>query len=209
VDKHLIAGVDKESIAKKYAEVQKHKQVNLLFLSRLEKRKGIYELLEAFKRLRTNTDIKYTLTIGGDGFELDPMRALIQKEAIEDVQMKGFISGEEKKQAFMQAHIFVFPSHGEGMPNAVLEAMGFGLPVVTTPVGGVVDFFKDGENGCYTAINKPDELFGKISELASNHKLLTEIAISNFKLAQSRFTSDIVAGRMLKIFNEVIEPGSS
>jgi glycosyltransferase involved in cell wall biosynthesis len=200
VDKHLIAEVNEEGIAQKFAEFLKQRKVNLLFLSRVEKSKGIYVLLEAYKQLKTYSDVNFTLTIGGDGFELEPVKMLIQKEGIEGVMVKGFISGEEKKQAFMQAHIFVFPSHGEGMPNAVLEAMGFGLPVITTPVGGLIDFFENERNGYFTAINNQTELAEKIEKLITNRKMMQEIALNNYQLATEKFSSEKVAERIMSIF---------
>jgi glycosyltransferase involved in cell wall biosynthesis len=205
VDKRLIDDVASATITKKFTELRQNRPINLLFLSRLEKSKGIYELIEAYKKLRSHATFKFTLTICGDGFELEPLREKIQTSNLEDIEVVGFVSGKQKKQAFSNAHIFVFPSHGEGMPNAVLEAMGFGLPVITTPVGGVIDFFEDGKNGYFTPINNPAELVEKIQKLASDIILMSNIALENYQLARERFSSDKVAKRILKIFNEVTE----
>jgi glycosyltransferase involved in cell wall biosynthesis len=205
VDKQLIEDVSSRELSEKCIALNHSKTINLLFLSRLEKRKGLYELIEAYKKLKSNPVINFTLTVCGDGFELESLKEIIESDKIEGVRIVGYVTGEQKKQAFQDAHIFVFPSHGEGMPNAVLEAMGFGLPVITTPVGGVIDFFVDGKNGYFTPINNPAELVEKIQKLASDNILLTNIALENYQLARERFSSDKVAKRILKIFNEVTE----
>lgn len=205
VDKYLIQNVNPESIHLKYSGLKQNQTLNLLFLSRIEKRKGIYELIEAFKVLKSDSFPFITLTICGDGFELEPLQQRIKDESIEGIEIKGFISGEEKKDAFTNAHIFVFPSHGEGMPNAVLEAMGLGLPIITTPVGGVIDFFEDGKNGYFTPINNPSELAKNVKNLASDQYLMANIASANYHLAKGLFSSDKVAKRILKIFEEVTE----
>ncbi len=62
----------------------------------------------------------------------------------------GHVSGAAKTQAFRAADIYLFTSLAEGMPNSVLEAMAFGLPIVTRPVGGIRDFFEDGRMGYAT-----------------------------------------------------------
>jgi glycosyltransferase involved in cell wall biosynthesis len=205
VDKKLIADVSAAKLTEQLKFLNQTKTIHLLFLSRLEKRKGLYEIIEAYKKLKSNPVISFTLTICGDGSELEPLKRKIDSEKIEGVRIVGFVAGEQKKQAFSNAHIFVFPSHGEGMPNAVLEAMGFGLPVITTPVGGVIDFFVDGKNGYFTPINNPTELVEKIQKLASDNILMSNIALENYQLARERFSSDKVAKRILKIFNEVTE----
>jgi len=205
VDKSLIKDISDTFIKEKFGDINKTGKINILFLSRIEKRKGIYELIDAYKVLRNKSKYDFSLTICGDGFELEPIKQKVDLEQIEGVKIKGFVEGEQKKQFFRQAHIFIFPSHGEGMPNAVLEAMGFGLPIITTPVGGVVDFFEEGKNGYFTTINNSLELVQKIEMLTSNDRLFTEIAINNYKLALERFSSDKVAKRILNIFNEVTE----
>lgn len=204
VDRHLIQDVTRENIISKYNGLNKSQALNLLFLSRVERRKGIYELIEAYKALRTYSYPHITLTVCGDGFELEPLRQLVENEKLKGITIKGFISGEDKKQAYSNAHMFVFPSHGEGMPNAVLEAMGFGLPVIATSVGGLKDFFEEGVNGFFSEINNYTNLAKKIETLAANPTLLTKIALNNHDLAKVRFRSDKVASRIISIFKEVI-----
>lgn len=205
VDKQLVTDVSSKKLTEKFKVLNQSKAINLLFLSRLEKRKGLYELIEAYKKLKSNPLVSFTLTICGDGSEFEPLKLLIASEKIEGIRIVGFLAGEQKKLAFQNAHIFVFPSHGEGMPNAVLEAMGFGLPVISTPVGGLVDFFVEGMNGYFTTINNPSELAEIILKLALDEKLMSNIASENYQMAKEQFSSEKVAKRILKIFNEVTE----
>jgi glycosyltransferase involved in cell wall biosynthesis len=181
--------------------------VNLLFLSRIERRKGIFELLTAFKMLRQHIKYKLniSLTICGDGFELDRIKSLVENEKIKGVTIEGFISGKKKKEAFEKSHMFIFPSHSEGMPNAVLEAMGFGLPVITTAVGGLNDFFIDGKHGAYILKNDANDLLEKLVNLIERPEMLKEISLTNHSLANERFRSDVVAKRMERKFEEVLK----
>lgn len=206
VDKLMVLGLTEEKLKHKFDEAITKRSFNILFLSRVERRKGIYELLDAFDSVNriAGDEFKINLKICGDGFELDKIRETIREKSIDNVEVKGFVEGDAKKAAFDQAHLFVFPSHGEGMPNAVLEAMGFGLPVITTPVGGVVDFFNDPLHGYYIGIDKTEELTNKLKEILFNPEKMKEISFTNYTLADSKFRSDKVAERIIKIFEKTL-----
>lgn len=204
VDKKLLEGVNEAFIVNKFQQMEK--KCRLLFLSRVEKRKGIYELLEAYKKLSIDpiSDFTLTLNICGDGTALEEVNQWITSEKLRGVELKGFVSGSKKKAAFEDAHVFVFPSHGEGMPNAVLEAMGFGLPVITTPVGGVVDFFVPGKNGYIVSINDSDDVVEKIKTLLQDKDGMCAMALNNYRYAKKTFRSDKVAQRMEIIFDQTM-----
>ena len=94
------------------------------------------------------------------------VESYINQNKIEDVEMVGFVQGEAKSQAFHNADIYLFPSsHGEGMPNSVLEAMGCGLPVITTANAGLKDFFKHEEMGLILDDINSEELSQKIDQI--------------------------------------------
>lgn len=206
VDKKLIETVNEKQLVEKNKSIIKEKKLSLLFLSRIEKRKGIYDLLDAFKKLEeTKLDISLFLNICGDGFELESIKQIVQKENLNNVTISGFVSGKNKIEAYKNANVFIFPSYGEGMPNAVLEAMGFGLPVITTKVGGIKDFFEDGKNGAFIEIANSNDIAEKIKMLINNIGSLTDISLHNFEMANREFRSDIVAKRMGSIFNKVIK----
>lgn len=207
VDKALLTNVNEAFIIEKFEKLKETNKINLLFLSRIEIKKGVYELLQAFK-LIVNNNYKnngFHLNICGDGFELDNVKNWIESNKLYDISLQGFVSGVSKRVAFEKAHIFVFPSHSEGMPNAVLEAMGFGLPVITTPVGGLVDFFNPDKHGSYIQINDVADIVSKIEYLLSDKNILLPMALNNHKMTNDLFRSDRVAKRIEKIFNKVLK----
>jgi len=179
VDKNLLINVNEISLIHKYESLKKTKSyLNLLYLSRIESRKGIYDLLEAFDILENHSEKiinNYILNICGDGSEFESLKKLVKSKRTTNINVEGYVKGYQKEKAFREAHLFIFPSHGEGMPNAVLEAMGFGLPVLTTPVGGIIDFFIPGINGNFININDPDDLAEKINKSTLNMDLLLEM----------------------------------
>ena len=145
-----------------------------------------------------------TLTIAGDGFELDNVREYIKERAIPDIHLTGHVSGEKKTEAYKNAHIYLFPSHFEGMPNSVLEAMAFGLPIIARTVGGLADFLEDERTGFITDAMQP-EIFASLTEnLLHNKGLMLKIALHNYRLAQANFLAPVVANRIENIYRSLL-----
>jgi len=117
-------------------ERQNRQQLNLVFLGRIIQRKGVYDLLHALARLSQESLGKIHLILAGSG-EVDQAQALAQDLVIEPyISFPGWINPQEREQLLAQADIFLLPSYNEGLPMALLEAMSWGLAVITTPVGG-------------------------------------------------------------------------
>lgn len=95
---------------------------NLLFLSRIERAKGLWELVDAYAILKQR-NVAYQLVIAGDGPDLDRLKRRVSDLRLADVTFAGFVSGEAKLQCFRDASVFCFLSCSEGMPLAVLEAL--------------------------------------------------------------------------------------
>lgn len=205
VDKKLIEDIDIQMIKSKYQKLESEKRVNILFLSRIEKAKGIFELFNAFVMLNSVQDsiFEYSLNICGDGLAYEELNSVFQTQQLKNIRLSGHTTGDAKRKAFLEAHLFVFPSYGEGMPNSVLEAMGFGLPVICTPVGGLVDFFIDDVHGKIVPIGEELAIHKAIQGLCSNTEKLLGMAISNHLYAVERFRSDKVGERIKNIFQEV------
>lgn len=177
--------------------------INLLFLSRVVKEKGIYEALDAYNLIRNrNGDIQ--LTIAGDGNELSAAKAYVRNRQIKGVRFCGFVEGQEKNKVFREADLFIFPSYyGEGMPTCVLEAMAFGLPVIGRPVGGIKDFFENGKMGYITKSLQPEVLAGLVEKLIHNPDLRRKMARHNRSYAKENFTASRVAKRLETIYTEL------
>lgn len=179
------------------------KTITILFLARLEKRKGIYEAIKTVELLKLKyPDIK--LTIAGDGSEEENMKSYCIENKIKDITFQGFVSGTEKAICFMSSDIYIFPSYSEGMPSSVLEAMSFGLPVVTTNVGGLSDFFVNGEHGFIVDRNEPEVLCNCVSNIIDNRDLMYLIAQNNSQIAKDLFFPEKVKKRILNIFEEIV-----
>ena len=201
VDDVMIDKINNEVITDKYSDTTNRK-INLLFLARLEKEKGIFELIDAFNNLTDS--LKYNLIIAGSGRAEDKVRRKVDEYKMPNVTFEGFVENEKKIAVYTRADLYIFPSYTEGMPNSVLEAMAFGLPVLTTKVGGLVDFFEEGKNGFYLEKYSSDSIVEKTNNIVINKELMLEIALNNHRYAKEHFLASEVSKRNMEIFNEVI-----
>jgi glycosyltransferase involved in cell wall biosynthesis len=87
------------------------------------------------------------LLLGGDG-ELETARQrAVERGVSSHVEILGWVRGEDKRRLLEYSTVYVLPSYNEGLPMSVLEAMAYGLPVVTTSVGGIPEAITDGVEG--------------------------------------------------------------
>jgi glycosyltransferase involved in cell wall biosynthesis len=180
-------------------------RLNLFFLSRVEKAKGVYIAVEAFRLLKEKYPL-VTLSIGGDGSELAKVREYVRSRGIRDVEFPGWLAGQAKHEAMAGADIFLFPTlWGEGCPCAILEAMACGLPVVTRPVGGVPDFFEDGAMGFLTESEEPAVFAELLEKLITNPALRRRMSTYNRHYARTHFCASTAAGRMLDIYRHLLK----
>ena len=183
-------------------------EFNILFLARIEKDKGIYETVDAFRILLARYSF-VRMTIVGDGLELGEVREYVRIGGIEGITFGGYVCGEAKASAFTNADVYVFPTmHGEGMPNSLLEAMAYGLPVITRPVGGVADFFEHGKMGFLTESKEPSIFAELLERLVTNEPLRKQMGDYNRSYAYDRFRASQVAKRLINIYGDVLAEDS-
>ncbi len=199
VDETLLKDYSLEKCIDKYDE----EYYTILFLARVEKNKGIYEAIDAYSIVvKEMPNIR--MIIAGDGFELEKCRQYVKDKKLTNITFPGFVESNEKAAVFSKSHVYVFPSYSEGMPNSVLEAMAFGLPIVTRNVGGVSDIFEDGENGFITDSLDPEVLSELLLKLLKDKRLMKKIAAQNYNQAQEHYLTSKVVQRLEKIYQDVI-----
>ncbi|MBV9677787.1 MAG: glycosyltransferase family 4 protein [Acidobacteriaceae bacterium] len=177
---------------------------NILFLARVEADKGIYEALETYQRLKRNYEF-VTLTVAGDGTELSAARHYAASRNLKDVSFLGHVKDAAKRNALKKADVYLFPSHHEGLPLSVLEAMAFGLPVITSAVGGLPDFFEDGAMGFITSSRDSDILASLVDRLILDPGLRARIGNFNYLYARAHFSARQIAARLEQIYGFLLK----
>ena len=166
--------------------------VQLVFLSRVEPYKGIFESVEVLRRMPN-----LQLNVYGGGSATEELNLLVRNEFGNRLKLKGFVDGKNKFDAFSNADIYFLLSASEGMPNSLLEAMACGLPVVCTDVGAMSDFFEDGKMGIM--VDYPvdvDQLVERLSHLIADKAQLVRIGAYNKRYAEIHFKASRVIRRL-------------
>lgn len=193
---------DNVFIYNKYTDdmiVSQDANFNILYLSRIELEKGVKEAIDAFVLVKQKyPDIN--LVIAGDGSEYMNMQNYVIDNNINGVTFLGNVDGDIKHNVFMNSDIYLLPTYSEGMPTTVLEAMAYGLPVITRPVGGLKDFFEEKKMGYLTNSLDPVELSRLLELMINNTSDRKAMGAYNRDYAQKRFTASQVASRLEVIY---------
>ena len=152
-----------------------HKQqtgyFTLLFLGLLGKNKGIYDLLECIRDHKVEFQGKLKLYIGGNG-EIEHVKQLIKEYGIADIVIfEGWVSGDKKIELLNKSDAYILPSYKEGLPISILEAMSYGMPIISTPVGGIPEIVSNGENGYLVEPGNKEDIYKAIMSLLNDADL--------------------------------------
>lgn len=194
VDNRLLSGFD-------FTKHQREKVDKILFLARIEKEKGIFEALETFEIIHKKYPNK-KLIVAGDGSALAEAKMMVKKKGLANVSFMGFLHGNDLIHQFVDCDIYLFTSYHEGMPTSVLEAMAFGLPIITSSVGGLVDFFENGKMGRMIERLDPELFANEIDYLICHPEKVSDISLYNNEYAQAHFLASEVAKEMESIILE-------
>lgn len=190
VDASLLNGF---SLDNKISKIKSTEKIKILFLARLLREKGVFETVEVFRNLSKKYE-NIELTIAGDGKDLDELNEVVKDD--KNIIVAGHLEGQSKIDLFQNSHIYCLPSYSEGLPTSVLEAMAFGLPIITTPVGGLKEFFEDEKMGYLVEPKNVKELEMKLERLLLDKDKIIEIGKYNYTYANEKLMNTVVAKRM-------------
>lgn len=167
----------------------------VLFLGRIEAAKGIHELLEAVAGLRESVPDVELVCAGAGDIEGAARRA--ERLGIEDaVRFPGWLGAPQKWAWLKRAGVFVLPSHAEGLPMSLLEAMAAGLPVVASAVGGIPDVVTHGVNGLLMAPGDAAELERALRRLLRDPKLAAGLGAAGRETIRARYSPERVLAQL-------------
>lgn len=176
----------------------------ILYAGILSDRKGYNRLLEAFAKVYQQFP-DWKLVFAGNG-ELDKAEELREELNIpkDKVVFLGWVSGIEKSKTFQSASIYCLPSWGEGFPMGVLDALAYGIPVVTTPVGGVEQVLHNGRDCLIFDTYDTNALARCLECLMKDEKLRSNLACEADKLVNTCFNIQQINSEIGQIYEEII-----
>lgn len=163
----------------------------ILSAGRAVHQKGLDIALAALSGLK---DLRWEWRIAGDGPQLESLKAMIAREGVQDrVRLLGWQSADNLVEEYRGASLFVFPSRHEGMPNAVLEAMASGLPVVASRIAGNEELVLPGETGFLVPPDDPDALRDAVRQLLKDEAMRERMGRAGQARAATHYNWSTVA----------------
>ncbi|MBD3626492.1 glycosyltransferase family 4 protein [Cyclobacterium sp.] len=179
------------------------KLVIAVFLGIIGERKGIFDLLEVINVNKTFFKNKFQLIIGGNGDERR-LKKYITSHGLSDlVTYEGWVKGEKKQELYSKADVFVLPSYNEGLPVSILEAMEYGLPVLSTPVGGIGEIVHDKVNGFLIPPGDKRALFDALKLLIEDDHMRKQMGEMSKQMVKP-YLSDAVIPKLSLIYTDLL-----
>ena len=182
---------------------QYEKKNHVLFSGTLYEGKGYKDLIKAFAAVAAKYP-DWKIVLAGNG-ETEQAHSLAEELGISSqVVLLGWVSGEEKHRAFCEAKALCLPSYAEGFPMAVLDAWAYGLPVITTPVGGIPDVAVDGENMLLFEPGDIEQLSRCLEKMIDDESLRMRIGKESELLASTTFKVTTICEQVGALYKELI-----
>ncbi|MGB0716146.1 MAG: glycosyltransferase family 4 protein, partial [Phycisphaerae bacterium] len=189
----------------------RHAATRFLLMARMDDWKGIDDLLAACVRVKEDgNDFHVTLAgppgTAGDNTTLP--KKIDSMGLTNHVRYVGSVHGEDKAALLLNSDVYLQPSHHEGMPMAILEAMAHGLPVLATRVGAVPEVVMEGTTGWLVPAHHPAALADAMKRATELPTLCRAMGTSAYKLARTRFGIDRFYDDLRKLYRSLGNSGN-
>ena len=170
-------------------------------VGRLHEQKGHCYLIQAVSKVRKEFP-KVKLLVTGEGEEENNLKKLVKSlDLTNEVIFAGLSSDIEK--ILPMAELFILPSLWEGLPNALLEAMAAGLPIIATKVGGIPRVIEDGREGILIAPEDIHGLANAIKKLLTDQKLANTLSANAQRKAVDHFSIETYTDKLLDFLETI------
>ncbi len=176
----------------------------LIFIGNVEKSKGVIELAECFIYLSKKYKDLHLIMVGA-GPELPNLKNLKEERGLTGrLHLPGLVHHSEVNNFLSAGDIFVLPSHNEGFPNVIKEAMACGRPIIATRVGGIPEVIENGKNGILIHPHSMESLTQAIQYCLDNPELCQSWGMKGRILVRERFSWEKNAEQYIKVYEEVL-----
>ena len=173
----------------------------LLYHGRVDRRKGVFELLDAYQMMRhAGRDLRLTVSGIGPNYQETRDRAA----GIDGVHVGGHVDYFEAPARYREHDLFVSPTHAEGFSNTILEAMASGLPIVSCHAVGVVDCLTHGRNGRLARVADVEDLVAQIQALLDDRGQRAGLAETALADVEEHYAWTAIARRIAEVYTRVI-----
>lgn len=184
-------------------------EVRVLFLGALNEGKGVLDVIRATRIARAGGCRFHVEMVGAwasDVFQKEAEALVNEYDLADVVHFPGPMKGAEKWQAYADADLFIFPSHyeAENFPLVLIEAMAFGLPIVSTHWRGIPQLIGDSGAAMLMDVNAPEQYAEALQSLNDNAQLREEMGEAARRHYLRHYTRDVFVGEMEAAFRSVL-----
>ena len=176
---------------------------DILYIGRLEPKKGVFDLIEAFALLRPDLP-GARLVLAGDGDSQAVRERANTLGVAGDLVLEGWVDAERRSKLLSEAGVFVLPSHHEQMPMVILESMAAGTPVVATNVGAVAHMLAYGKAGSVVPVGNIRVLAAQILGIFTDNSRTEKLSRVALEQVQSTYLVDTVLHRLRRRYQELV-----
>lgn len=178
----------------------------ILFLGEIGKRKGCYDIPAVIAEvIRRKANVKFVLAgAGSRNDELAVKSLLEEKGVINNVVFPGWVRGEEKDKLLREADVFFLPSYNEGMPMSILDAMGYGLPIVSTNVGGIPKIVHNEENGFCCEAGDIGGFSEAILKLLEDEQFRLNQGKGSIQIIKEKYSLEAHIGQLKQLYDDIL-----
>lgn len=176
---------------------------NIVYMGVLKREKGIYDLIEAIDVIKNKLPEDAKVLLCGNDLEGDIAEVIKSKNLNDRIQMLGWINEKERDSIYRKARISVLPSYFEALSMTIIEAMSYGIPIITTDISTMKEIL--GDKSVLVQPGDVKALANHILEMFDDDKLLMSMSKDEYKIAQNTFSINHNVDRTIEIYEEVMD----
>lgn len=173
----------------------------IAFLGVITREKGVYTFPKIMKRVSEEFP-DAQLTVAGVG-EIEQLKSVTDEKTAEHIDYPGWISGEQKEKLLRESALLLFPSHMESFGMSIIEAMGYGMPVVSCRTGSIPSIVREGENGFLLEVDDSEGMTEAVLRLFRDRQLWEKMSDRSLELTQENYSLESHLDRLSGLYEEL------
>lgn len=204
-----VVDLDKLRVVENYSVIQKQRNNHpcnnrVLFLGFVNDIKGCFDMPKVMSYI-SKENISLKLVIAGTG-EVEKLKSMAEENGVSDYfEFVGWVRDAEKDKLLKESDILFLPSYAEGMPMAILDAMGYGLPIISTTVGGIPSIVCNGESGFLFSPGDCEGFAKAIIKLIKDDELRRSFGMKSYEIAKDKYTLEGHLKKIEAVYQEFVK----
>lgn len=192
-----------------YPIQNKSNEKYILYTGRLSYRKGLFDFIKCSIKV-CEIDPSVNIKLTGKGPLSEKLKQIVNESGYENrFQFLGHVDKSKLIELYQNATIFVLPSHYEGLPTTLLEAMACRLPIVATAVSGNLDVIESGKNGILVPVKNPEKMAEAVLLLLNDENLRLELGTCARKTIEEKYTWTVISKKILGCYRNLLQTNNS